>query len=188
MLDEFNLPKDGPHYRRLVEGFKRIFTSTVYFGTESAGDHHEVWDNRRFHFFDRMRIWCTHEADDDPAAARPNDNVISLSESFWQEVQAHPIPVNNLVIRELTPVPGCLDLYMWLCWRCFMRSEPKAFLLFVSAGLPMQLGVVDYSRDRNFRKRLREWLKLILLYWPDCPARLTSDGLPLAVGASRVID
>ena len=46
ILGEFDLPKDGPHYRRLVEGFQRIFTSTIYFGTDSAGGRQEVWDCR----------------------------------------------------------------------------------------------------------------------------------------------
>jgi hypothetical protein len=34
--DEFDLPKDTPHYRRLVAGFQRIFTSTVFFGIDSG--------------------------------------------------------------------------------------------------------------------------------------------------------
>src|SRR6266567_7847006 len=32
MLDFFRLPKDGPHYRRMGEGFKRIFAATIFFG------------------------------------------------------------------------------------------------------------------------------------------------------------
>jgi hypothetical protein len=54
ILEYFDLPKDGPHYRRLVEGFQRIFTSTIYFGTDTAGGRHSVWDRQRFHFFDRL--------------------------------------------------------------------------------------------------------------------------------------
>ena len=65
ILDEFDLPKDGPHYRRLVEGFQRIFTSTIYFGTDAAGGRQEVWDCRRFHFFDRLRIWCSSGSGED---------------------------------------------------------------------------------------------------------------------------
>ncbi|MGH9630786.1 MAG: hypothetical protein ACRD7E_20930, partial [Bryobacteraceae bacterium] len=39
----------------------------------------------------------------------------------------------------------------------------------------------DYSRDRNFRKRLREWLRIVRLYWPGCPAQLSEDGTALMV-------
>src|SRR5262252_1792403 len=34
MLDFFHLRKDGPHYRRLVEGFQRLFGATIFFGSE----------------------------------------------------------------------------------------------------------------------------------------------------------
>lgn len=53
--------------------------------------------------------------------------------------------------------------------------------LFGDFGLASQLGVSDYTRERNFRKRLREWLRIVRLYWPECPARLLSDGEYLAI-------
>ncbi len=34
ILDTFGLAKDGKTYRRLVEGFKRVFAATIFFGTE----------------------------------------------------------------------------------------------------------------------------------------------------------
>lgn len=150
ILEEFDLPKDGPHYRRLVDGFKRLFTSTIYFGTELAAGWHQVWDSRRFHFFDRLRIWCSRTAGEDLAESKPDYNIISLSEPFWQEIHAHPIPVDRRVIRELTNVSGCLDLYMWLCWRCFNAKRTECIPLFGSSGLTLQLGVVDYRRDGIF--------------------------------------
>jgi hypothetical protein len=33
LLEFFRLPKDGPHYRRMVEGFQRVFAATIFFGT-----------------------------------------------------------------------------------------------------------------------------------------------------------
>ena len=34
MLDYFELPKNGYHYNRIVQGFQRVFGSTIFFGTE----------------------------------------------------------------------------------------------------------------------------------------------------------
>ncbi len=188
ILEEFDLPKDGPHYRRLVEGFKRIFTSTIYFGGESGTGHQQLWDYRRFHFFDRLRIWCSRTADEDLDDVKPDCNIISLSDAFWQEIQSHPIPVDVRVVRELTNNPGCLDLYMWLCWRCFHAKRAEQIPLFGPCGLIAQLGVSEYSRDRNFRKRLREWLRFIRPYWPGCPVQLTEDGTALKVAPGSNID
>jgi hypothetical protein len=187
ILEEFDLPKDGPHYRRLVDGFKRIFTSSVYFGTDGAAYGQQVWDYRRFHFFDRLRIWCSRTADEDIEDIKPDCNIICLSEAFWQEIQGHPIPVDVRIIRALTSNAGCLDLYVWLSWRCFHAKRTEQVPLFGPRGLANQLGVIEYTRDRNFRKRLREWLGMVHLYWPDCPARLTDDGTALTVAPSSSV-
>ncbi|MGH9436681.1 MAG: replication protein RepA [Terriglobia bacterium] len=187
ILEEFDLPRDGPHYRRLVDGFKRIFTSTIYFGTEAQTNREQLWDYRRFHFFDRLKVWYAREGIADAKPASNAGNIIGLSESFWQEIQAHPIPVDRNVVRGLTNNAGCLDLYMWLAWRCFNAKRTEKVPLFGAAGLATQLGVFEYTRDRNFRKRLREWLKTVSLYWPECPAQLTEDGLALFVAPARAI-
>jgi hypothetical protein len=112
---------------------------------------------------------------------------VILSEPFWQEIEAHPIPVDLSAVRSLAHSPGCLDLYMWLTWRCFNAKRTDMIPLFGGSGLIAQLGVGDYSRDRNFRKRLRAWLDMVRLHWPDCPARLSPNGEQLKVGPSVAI-
>ena len=57
MLDFFHLPKDGFHYRRLVEAFQRIFGATIFFGTEENSTANKLLDWTRFHFLDRMKLW-----------------------------------------------------------------------------------------------------------------------------------
>jgi len=57
MLDFFRLPNDGPHYRRMVGGFQRIFAATIFFGTDEKPNGARLIDFSRFHFFDRMRLW-----------------------------------------------------------------------------------------------------------------------------------
>ena len=187
ILEEFDLPKDGPHYRRLVEGFQRIFASTIYFGTDASAGQHRVWDCQRFHFFDRLRIWCSRNTEDDLVEPKTDRNIISLSEAFWEEIRCHPIPIDARVVRELTPLAGCLDLYMWLCWRCHQAKGEQMVPLFGDFGLASQLGVTEYTRERNFRKRLREWLRIVRLYWPDCPARLLPEGEYLMVAPAEAV-
>src|SRR6266702_2246529 len=64
MLEFLQLPKDGLHYRRLVEGFQRIFTATIFFGTEATQTSSQVFGWARFHFFDRLQLWF-NRADSD---------------------------------------------------------------------------------------------------------------------------
>jgi hypothetical protein len=158
----------------------------MYFGTGVAGHRDQLWDYRRFHFFDEMKVWCSTSARQDllPEAA---DNTLILSESFWKEIEAHPIPIDMTVVRELTNNPGCLDLYMWLVWRCHVAKGTQSIPLFGNCGLANQLGVPEYSRDRNFRKRIRTWLRTVGLFWPGCPARMSDDGLSLIVAPGSAI-
>ncbi len=52
ILETFELPKDGRYYLRLVNGFKRVFGATIFFGTEEERKNHAMFDWARFHFFD----------------------------------------------------------------------------------------------------------------------------------------
>src|SRR5215468_10265948 len=57
LLEFFRLPRDGPHYRRMVEGFQRVFAATIFFGAEQQPERNTVVDLARFQFFDGMRLW-----------------------------------------------------------------------------------------------------------------------------------
>ena len=49
MLDFFRLFKDGKRYRRLREGFQRIFAATIFFGTSDQPEGKLLLDWARFH-------------------------------------------------------------------------------------------------------------------------------------------
>jgi hypothetical protein len=86
ILEFFRLPKDGPHYRRMVEGFQRVFAATIFFGTEQRPEKTPVMDLARFHFFDRMHLWFNAH-DEGHLPSRENfGNQIILSEAFYREI------------------------------------------------------------------------------------------------------
>jgi hypothetical protein len=117
MLAFFNLPRDGYHYHRGVEGFKRIFSVTIFFGTEeqAAGDNMIDWS--RCHFFDRMRLWFNTTVQEAPGPTVEHGNLVTLSESFYREIDEHRIPVERHVVAALANAPGVLDLYLWIVWK-----------------------------------------------------------------------
>jgi len=59
LLEFLQLPKDGIHYRRLIQGFQRIFAASIFFGTDEEQEGGKVFDWARFHFFDKpgLRNW-----------------------------------------------------------------------------------------------------------------------------------
>lgn len=187
ILEAFGLPKDGKTYRRLVEGFKRIFASTIYFGTESQLKQGAVWAWSRFHFFDKMHVWYSRDVDTSTLPGEEFRNVVVLSEAFWQELQEHPIPIDLAAVRALVNSPGELDLYTWLVWRCWKARGAESIPLMGTGGLVNQLGVEGYSSERKFRQTLKRWLASIRAVWPDCPATISLDGESLVIRHVKAI-
>jgi hypothetical protein len=185
LLEFLQLPKDGIHYRRLIQGFERIFAASMFFGTDEERVRGQVFDGERFHFFDRMQLWFNRGDQPETPGHDEADNVITLSESFYEEVNQHPIPVERQVVASLANAPGLLDFYVWIVWKSWtVKAVPARIALFGSQGLQAQLGAAAYSRNKRFRQTLRQWLERIKLFWPECPAEPSHDGEFLIVRSS----
>jgi hypothetical protein len=137
ILNEWRLPVNGEYYRRLADTFKRVFASTIFFGTSQDRRGSEVWNCTRVHFFDQVRLWFKDEGGKDVGR---RENLVTLSAPFWEELKNHPIPVDADVVRVLANNPRCLDLYTWLTWRCYQAKSAERIPLFGPFGLAAQLG------------------------------------------------
>jgi hypothetical protein len=179
ILHTFGLPKDGRTYRRLVEGFQRIFGATIFFGTDSEKRITSMHDYARFHFFDRMRVWYTRHLDEQQLPGEDFQNQILLSENFWKELKRHPIPINLEAVRALANAPAELDFYCWLVWRSWTARKQIRIPLIGEGGLIRQLGISKNTGGREFRRQLKRWLSHIKTseVWLDCPASLDGDYL-----------
>jgi hypothetical protein len=186
MLDFFRLPKDGPHYRRLVAGFQRIFAATMFFGTDERLGGAKLIDFYRFHFFDRMRLWFNSNPAANDANPEPHENAITLSEAFREEIDQHRIPVEREAIACFAHAPGTLDFYLWLVWRTWSVNGPQTWIpLFGANGLSQQLGTTNYSAGRFFRRKLQHWLGHVKVVWPECPAEISDDCQALILRSSK---
>jgi hypothetical protein len=184
ILVEWGMPTNGAHYARLLEAFQRVFGSTMFFGSSDEQRETKVWECSRIHFFDSMKLWISNK---DGKSGPLRDNSVTLSPEFWHELKEHPIPVDAEVVRMLARNPGCLDLYTWLTWRCHQAKRAERIPLFGPFGLAAQLGVQSYTRERKFRERIRSWLKLVRIYWPECPATTSSNGAFLEVNHASAV-
>lgn len=187
VLDYFELPKNGYHYKRIVHGFERIFGATIFFGTEEQREKDIISNWARFHFFDKMQLWY-HRDENQPLL--PGDdfaNIIELSEAFYQEIQQHKIPVERKVVAALANAPGTLDLYVWLVWKSWTlnRGQRATIPILGEAGLTQQLGSKEYGRERDFLEKLSKWLSEVKAWWPECPAEISPDGRLLFVSSAK---
>ena len=65
-----------------------------FLGTEEQRQRAAVLDSIRFHFFDRMQIWCNRE-ESAKHSRNELDNTIALSEAFHNEIDRHKIPIER---------------------------------------------------------------------------------------------
>ena len=180
MLETFGLQKGGKEYRRLVAAFERIFGATIFFGTDTMHGKAKLVERSRFHFLREARIWY-HRQPEQTVLSEQFENVIVLSDEFYGEITAHPIPTDLEAVKVLAGAPAVLDLFLWLSYRCFLATTEEAIPLFGPFGLAQQLGSIEYSRPRRFRAKLGQWIDTIHALWPECPARLSLDGRSLLI-------
>ena len=133
-----------------------------------------------------MQLWF-NSRDHLKASAEDNScNVVVLSTAIYQELAAHPIPVEREVVAALAHAPGLLDFYVWITWKSWTVNGPRALVpIFGPTGLSNQLGTKQYSVERLFRHKLLQWLGQVKQLWPECPTCISEDGRFLVVRSAR---
>jgi hypothetical protein len=186
MLETFGLGQGGTQYRRLVAAFERIFGATIFFGTDCQMGAAAVFQQVRFNFMSEARLWYCRNGDQQ-ALPEVGENVVVLSPEFYREITMHPIPTDLQAARALSGSPAALDLYNWLAYRCHVAKREERVPLCGRFGLTAQLGIAEYARPRKFRERLEQWLRLVNLMWPECPASISADGNWLSIRPASAI-
>jgi hypothetical protein len=186
MLETFGMQKGGKQYRRLVAAFERVFGSTIFFRTDTRMGNATVVHTARLNFFREAQIWYNRSSNDS-CLSECSENVIVLSDEFYGELTAHPIPTDLDAVRVLHAAPGILDFFVWLCYRCYTARGDEQIPLFGMFGLASQLGTTEYSPPRRFRGKLEEWLQVIGAIWPECPARISGDGCALKIRPATAV-
>jgi Plasmid encoded RepA protein len=186
ILDFFRLPKDGRYYRRIAQGFQRIFAATIFFGTEDqpAGNHLIDW--ARFHIFNHLHLWFTEGKRCGSDSACHDRNTITLSEAFHSEIDQHRLPIEREVVIALANSPGALDFYVWIAWKSWVLKGSKISIpLFSPGGLREQLGRGIHPENRFLRRKINHWLQGIRARWPQCPAQISTDCQSLIISSSK---
>lgn len=124
--------------------------------------------------------WTSPEAD--PAHHRPlHGGHLLLSPDFYDEILAHPIPLDRRVLRALTS-SFALDLYAWLTYRLSRLHRPTSIPW---PALAHQFGTQEKAL-RNFRHATRRALQRIRVFYPHLHVETTTDHLRLHPGPTHV--
>src|SRR4051812_17880488 len=75
ILRLFGRSQSGTHYRKLMESFDRIFSATIYWGTQGQLENRRFIEQYRVSMLDHVRLWYC-DMSQRPGAAF--DNVVTL--------------------------------------------------------------------------------------------------------------
>jgi hypothetical protein len=158
---------------------QRLFTTSISisFTDEKEG----LWVEEGFRIAAKTFLWW------DPAtldAARPVPSRVQLSERFFNELIAHPIPLDMRAIQALRKSPLAMDIYSWLTYRFYRLHKP---VLIPWQALMLQFGS-NYSNTRQFRQNFLKQLRKVLVIYPR--ARVTEKlrvGLTLWPSPSHIM-
>ena len=102
---------------RLQNQMQRLFRCTVSLVYEDAQRNTSVSSL----IADRTDFWWSARQ---PNAPSLWESRIELGEKFFNEIIAHPIPLDMNILRAIKRSPLGLDLYMWLTYRTFSLKGP----------------------------------------------------------------
>lgn len=98
-----------------------------------------------------------------------------LSESFFEQLRRHPVPVEEAAIRSINGHSMALDLYCWLAYRLHVLPGTRAVSW---KALKSQFGT-GFSRMDHFRPTFKDNLSLAMAVYPDAAVDVTEKGLLL---------
>jgi hypothetical protein len=107
--------------------------------------------------------------------------VARLSETFFEQLRKHPVPLEEAAIRAISNNSQALDIYCWLAYRLHVLNTPKTVSWQALHG---QFGAA-YKRLDHFKERFLESLAVAQAVYPRAEIELEESGRGLVLKPSR---
>lgn len=172
-LSRMDIPVGGTTYAAIQEQARRINHCRLTF----------FWD-------DGLREGFAKETIVEGGIRLKSDNsqggfwqeTVKLSESFYQALTRHPVPVWEPAIRHLSGQSMALDVYVWLAYRlhALAKDTPVGWV-----ALHSQFGG-GYKAVRQFKPEFRRALDFAMAVYPDARVTIDETGVILRPSAPPI--
>jgi hypothetical protein len=98
-----------------------------------------------------------------------------LSEGFFEQLQKHPVPIEEAAIRALANNSAAMDCYVWLAYRLHSLAGAK---LVTWKALKAQFGA-GFKELYHFKNRWPTALELALAVYPAAQVDIVEQGVML---------
>jgi Plasmid encoded RepA protein len=166
-LGRMGIPHGGKSIKEVREQAERISRCRLTFHIQQGG---------------RAGLLNQHIVDtalfldgDDPEQGSLFLETARLSETFFDQLQRHPVPIEEAAIRAINNNSMALDIYCWLAYRLHVLPGSRAITW---KALHAQFGG-GFSRLDHFRPRFLENLQLALAVYRDAKVEVNGKGVLL---------
>ena len=174
-MAQLDMARQGANITRLKDQTKRLFSSTV----NAIYDDGEKTAILNQTIADKTVLWWDAPA---PEQAALWQSTVKLSEQFFAEVTAHPVPIDMRAILALKKSPLALDIYGWLTYRASYAKTPSTIPW---EALAAQFGS-DYGRLRAFKAAFLTELRKVATTYTGAEFEVTEAGLVIKPGRSHI--
>ena len=115
------------------------------------------------------------DVDDGTAQGRLSLETAKLSESFFEQLKKHPVPVEEAAIKALANNSAAMDIYMWLAYRLHALSSSRPVTW---AALKGQFGA-SYRALYHFKPEFLKALQLAMSVYPAAKVEVIETGIVL---------
>jgi hypothetical protein len=115
------------------------------------------------------------EADEGTRQGRLSLETAKLSEGFFEQLQKHPVPLEEAAIKALSNNAPALDVYLWLAYRLHVLRADK---MITWAALKSQFGT-GFTKLYHFKNKFPSTLGLAGAVYPEARFDVTEVGVVL---------
>lgn len=112
------------------------------------------------------------DVNDDAAQGRLSLETAKLSEGLFEQLQRHPVPIEEAAIKALSNNSAAMDAYIWLAYRLHSLSSPR---LVTWKALKAQFGA-GVKELYHFKNRWPAALELALAVYPEARVEMSTVG------------
>jgi hypothetical protein len=165
-LGRLGIPIGGKSFKDVREQADRLSRCRLTFHVQQGG---------RAGLMNQNIVDAAMFVDDDSAQGSLFVETARLSETFFEQLRKHPVPLEESAIRAISNNSQALDIYCWLAYRLHVLPQARTVSW---PALYAQFGS-SYKKLAHFKMRFLDSLKVATAVYREAEVELDSKGLVL---------
>ncbi len=173
-MEDHRISTGGSSYRDIQEACKRLSACKMLFLWDKEVNGRKIGDALAKADLIQGGLFLS---DCDPRQGSLWRDTVTLSETFFNALREHPVPVRMSAIRAISSKSAVIDLYLWLAYRLHSLKEPTPITF---ASLRDQFGAgYELSSHYAFRRKFIENLSSAASAYPEAKLEVEASHIVL---------